>query len=121
MSTFSIRTYTLVRSEDQSILYSPALPRVGVPYDDFQQPDADLDRLIVVAYKRDDTPPGGSIFERELQLSTNAEAFDKFATRLLRGRKVSFGRRFPYGQLEQPVTIEFQADNDRVVDFRLPD
>jgi hypothetical protein len=117
MAIFPIRTFTIINDEQHSILHSPALPRVGVPYLDVT--DSATTKLVVRTHEG---ATREAIFsEEELRITVEPGEFERFERALLAAPRESNGRLFPYSVITDPPRVDFETDNGLVVRFTLPE
>jgi hypothetical protein len=116
MAKFPIHTFTIVNSEDQSILHSPALPRIGVPYIDVT--DSVATKLVVMTQEGAERV---ALFrDGELSISLPQAEFAQFERVLMDAPRETRGNLFPFSVITEPPVIQFEMDNERVVGFGLP-
>lgn len=120
MDSFPIRTFTIVNSDRQSILHSPALPRLGVPYLDVSESRAW--RVTITAFEdaKQDAKQDAVLSDGELRIQVGIDEFARLEKMLLAAPLRQSGKRYPYSVIESPPCIEFEVDNDRVVKLVLP-
>ena len=116
MESFPIHTFTIVNSEHQAVLHSPALARVGVPYTDVT--DSRATRLTIVSY--DGAERSGVLVEGELRLTLAPGEFERLEHVLVNAPRRDCGKQYPYSIIEQPLELQFEADNDRITKLSLP-
>ena len=116
MEQFPIRTFTIVNAAEQSVLHSPALPRLGVPYADVT--DCAATKMVVTTFEGAERE--ATLRDGALRITLPAAEFAALERVLMAARREPGGVRFPFSVITEPPMVRFATDNERVVELVLP-